>query len=288
MLTLLLIFCVTALIIGFLVFPGESSLGQRAPFWGVNHAHRGLHTHNQSIPENSIAAFTAAVDAGYGIELDVQLSKDGEVVVFHDDDLLRACGVQKKVDELTYDELSELYLFDTQQKIPLLKDVLKTVDMRVPLIIELKTGKNNKELCRATWRLLRQYDGDICIESFDPMIVRWFKKYVPGLLRGQLAAHPFEKPYTLKRIVAGLCLANFLSRPHFIAYEKGERPLIIRVLQKFCMSVVWTANQNDDAPSLEMENDAVIFEYYEPEPRYIELPQSPKIIMADPNEDPPV
>ena len=95
----------------FLLAPGASSKRQRAPFWGVNFAHRGLHTRDKSVPENSMEAFRLAAEAGYGIELDVQLSKDGQVVVFHDDTLSRVCGVDGRVDEKTYEELRQLSLF---------------------------------------------------------------------------------------------------------------------------------------------------------------------------------
>ena len=102
----------------FLIAPGSSTKRQRAPFMGTNCAHRGLHSRDKSVPENSLEAFRLAAEAGYGIELDVQLSKDGQVVVFHDDTLDRVCGVHVRVDELTLSELRELRLCGTDQTIP--------------------------------------------------------------------------------------------------------------------------------------------------------------------------
>ncbi len=269
---ILTIVCAVFLAAFFLLLPGASTEAQRAPFWGLNCAHRGLHTRDLTIPENSIAAFTAAVDAGYGIELDIRLSSDGEVVVFHDETLQRMCGIAGRVEEKPFHELRELPLLDSNQRIPLLRDALELIDSRVPLIIELKTTKLYKKLCQSAWRILRQYDGDICIESFDPRIVRWFKKQAPGLLRGQLSAPASLLDRGLQGYVVSWLLCNFLGRPHFIAYHKGHHPLPVRLVQRFAMRMVWTAGPEDAAVLLEDENDTVIFEFYEPEPRYKETP----------------
>ncbi len=259
----------------FCVMPGEATAAQRAPFWGVNHAHRGLHTPNKTVPENSLPAFTAAVDAGYGIELDIQLSRDGEVVVFHDPDLQRVCGMPDAVADLTFEELRAHNLHATEQKIPHLWEVLDLVAQKVPLIIEVKQVPDYRALCRAAWKILRTYDGDVCVESFDPRIVRWWRKNVPGLLRGQLTI-PQEPRSGLPGFLAGHCLFNFWGRPGFVACEKGKRPLGVRVAQRFCMSVVYTAQPEDDTTQLELDYDAVIFEYYQPQPRYLTAPGEPE------------
>lgn len=276
MLTAIVIATALILLVLFALFPQESSGEQRAPFWGVNHAHRGLHSRDKSIPENSLAAFTAAVDQGYGIELDIQLTQDGQVVVFHDDDLLRVCGVPGLVADFTYEQLQQFTLHETGQKIPLLWDVIELVSSQVPLIVELKTRPDYRPLCEAAWRILRTYDGDFCVESFDPRIVRWWKVHVPGILRGQLAATPKSLANGLPGYVVGWGLANFWGRPHFIAYEKGKKPPLIRLAQQFGMSVVWTARPEDDTHLLEIENDSVIFEFYEPLPRFASLPSLPQ------------
>ncbi len=259
-----------------LVLPGEANAEQRRPFWGRNIAHRGLHSRAAGRPENSLAAFTAAVDGGYAIELDIQLTKDGKIVVFHDDDLERVCGAPGRLDAHSYEELSALRLFDSDQGIPLFEDVLALVDGQVPLVIELKTSPRQKQLTQSAWQMLRLYDGDICIESFDPRIVWRFKRYVPGLLRGQLAAPPKELKKGFIGCLIGWGLANFMGRPNFIAYRKGPRPPFIRLAQRLCMSVVWTATPDDDTTQLEMDSDAVIFEGYQPEPRYMEPPDEPE------------
>ena len=136
----------------FLTAPGRAGKAQKKPFMYKNFAHRGLHSRDKSIPENSLAAFERAASAGYGMELDVQLSRDGEVVVFHDDDLKRVCGVEAKVADLTLEELRKLRLCGTEETIPLFSEVLKCVRGRGALIVELKNGKRNKELCEKTSR----------------------------------------------------------------------------------------------------------------------------------------
>ena len=101
-------------------------------------AHRGLFAKDQSIPENSMAAFSNAVAHGYGIELDIQLTKDKQLVVFHDHTLTRMCGIDLPVCEMTYEELRKYTLLDTDERIPLFKDVLDLVNGKVPLLVEIK------------------------------------------------------------------------------------------------------------------------------------------------------
>lgn len=273
--------CGLAVLFIWMVLPGESNAAQRAPFWGLNIAHRGLHSKDKTIPENSLAAFTAAIDAGYGIELDIQLSKDNEVVVFHDDDLRRVCGVAGRVDSYTLAELKAFRLFGTGQAIPTLKEVLALVNQQVPLVIELKTGPKRIALCHAAWNILCTYDGDICVESFDPRILRMFKKYVPGLLRGQLIAAPKTLGGTPASYLVGWGLGHFLGRPHFLACHKGKMSLPIRFAGRFAMRLVWTVTDTDDYDSLEDAYDAVIFEGYQPLPRYHDKLDEPPFNPAE-------
>lgn len=244
--------------------PGRATRRQKAPFRGMNFAHRGLHSRDQSVPENSLKAFELAAAAGYGIELDVQLSKDGQVVVFHDDTLERVCGVQKRVDELTYEELLKLRLCGSDYTIPLFSQVLDTIRGRGPLIVELKDGKRNRELCEKTYELLSDYRGQVCIESFNPMIVAWFRLHGKDLVRGQLSMPAGRYPETMKKPLAFLLshgLLNFLCRPQFIAYRIGKKPLTIRLSERLgAMKVAWTSHE----PKNEKGNDAVIFEFYKP------------------------
>ena len=137
--------------------------------------HRGAYDNGAGIPENSIPAFRIASDLGVGVELDVQLSRDGQVVVFHDDNLKRVCGVDASVDSLDYEELQKLRLLGTDFRIPLFSEVLEVLSSsRAPVVVEIKSGKNNDELCQKTLELLKNSDVRYCVESFNPFIVRWF------------------------------------------------------------------------------------------------------------------
>ena len=239
----------------------------RSVFRGVFYAHRGLHNIDIGIPENSIAAFRRSKEAGYGTEFDVQLSKDGQVVVFHDDDLKRVCGVDARVDSMRYDELSKLPLLGTDEHIPLLSDVLACFDgTKMPLIVELKTGKRNAELCRKTCELLFAFSGNYCIESFDPFIVNWFAKNAKDVVRGQLATDVSEYMPAQKKIVAKLlsnCAFSFMNKPDFIAYKNVPLPRHVKkLLSKGVMLFSWTSRSAGDCPK---NSDGVIFERYEPQ-----------------------
>ena len=252
--------------------PALPSKQKKAAFYGKNIAHRGLYEKDQSIPENSIPAFSRAVENGYGVELDVQLSRDGKVVVFHDDDLKRACGDARRVDEVDLEELKTLSLFGTDEKIPLFDEVLATIGGKTPIIVELKTGRRNKELCEKTLAALRAYTGDTCIESFDPTIVAWFKKNARDIFRGQLSQMPVEYrkigKSPLLSFLLGTTALNLIARPNFIAYRIGKKAFPVRVAEFLgAVPVAWTSH--DEAT--EKDFDVVIFEYYRPKTQYKQL-----------------
>ena len=255
--------CAVALPV-FILAPGRADRRQKEPFRNRNFAHRGLHSRDRSVPENSLKAFDLAAEAGYGIELDVQLSKDGQVVVFHDDTLNRVCGIDARVDELNYAELRDLSLLDTEEKIPLFSDVLAVIRGRGPLIVELKNGRSNKELCEKTCEMLRKYNGEVCIESFNPMIVAWFRFHAKEFLRGLLSAPKEEYEGQTSKFTAFLLsrgMINFICRPQFIAYKIGKRPASINLsLALGAMNVGWTSHETRN----EKGRDAVIFEFYRP------------------------
>lgn len=253
----------------FLVAPGRLTKAQRAPFCGRMYAHRGLYEADQSVPENSLAAFWRAAEAGYGIELDVQRTRDGEIVVFHDESMLRACGVEKHIREYTLAELRDIPLFGTEHRIPRFADVLDAVGGRVPLIVELKYAADWQPLCGETLRLLRAAGGAYCVESFHPRIVRWFYKNAPEVVRGQLSeayrySHknlPWYESLMMSRL-----LCNFLTRPQFVAYRIGPMCLSARLCELLgAMRVRWTARPENDLAKLQAGADAIIFEHMRPE-----------------------
>lgn len=252
-------------IAGYLSAPRTVEESAYAPFQNRYIAHRGLHSCGDGVvPENSLAAFRAACEEGYGIELDVQLSADGQVVVFHDDGLKRVCGVDAPVCSKTLEELKALPLLGSEERIPLFSEVLETVAGRAPLIVELKNGKRNDELCEKTLALLKEYTGDFCIESFSPSIVRWFREHAPQIVRGQLAcqAKDYGADSQIGPFFLSHCLLNVLSRPHFIAYDLKEKPWTVRFAELLgAKKVCWTSRHPGD----EVGQDTVIFEGYRPE-----------------------
>lgn len=147
--------------------------------------HRGLHD-NKQVPENSMLAFSKAVEKGYGIEFDAYLTKDGKVIIHHDLSLKRSCGMNVKAPNIDSNHLENYKLMNTEQTIPLLSDLLKLVDGKVFLVIELKATMRVKKTCEAVWNLLKDYKGAYCVESFQNSIVRWWKKHHPEVIRGQL------------------------------------------------------------------------------------------------------
>ena len=272
--TLLIIFLLPVILIllfFFLIAPARVDARLRASFFGCRFAHRGLHAKDKSVPENSLAAFRLAVEAGYGIELDIRFTKDKQLVVFHDDTLLRMCGVDQRVDAFTYAELQEFRLLDSDEQIPLFSEVLSLVNGRIPLLVEIKTGPENALLCQHAYDMLQTYQGLYCIESFHPMIVRWFKKHAPQILRGQLSAPMQAFDGALSGISAFLLsrlLTNVLARPHFIAYHKGKAPLSVSLCQTLgAMRAVWTLRDTDytgNPAELFEANDMIIFEFFRP------------------------
>ncbi len=229
----------------------------------VEYAHRGLHGKN--VPENSIMAFKKAVDEGVGIELDVQLSKDGTVMVFHDYTLIRMTGLNKKLSELTLEELKELSLKDTSEKIPTFKEVLELVDKKVPLLIELKGESLDSSLCPKVYEELKNYSGPYCIESFNPLLIRDIKKYLPDCFCGQLYTNVVrdKKKATPLNIILTLMAFNFLAKPDFIAFNKEDRtslPVKITTGLYKAPKFVWTVKNENELTVARKNDECAIFE----------------------------
>ena len=250
----------------FLIAPAHATREQKAPFMDRNYAHRGLHKKDKSVPENSLSAFRRAVKAGYGVEMDVHITADDQLVVFHDDTLKRMIpgAPDGRIETFTLDELKEFHLLKTEEQIPTLQEALAVLAGRVPLILEIKPGPRNDRLCALTAGALARYTGPVCIESFDPFILRWFKRNAPQYLRGQLAQRPEDDAETLAKpqaMLAGNLLLNFAARPHFVAYRIGAKPLTVRLCESMgAMKAGWTSREWKH----EKDYDMVIFEHYKP------------------------
>jgi glycerophosphoryl diester phosphodiesterase len=192
---------------------------------GRRYAHRGLHDIQKGVPENSLLAFRLAKESGYGIELDVHLSRDGRLVVEHDDTLRRTCGADLKIEETDWETLSALRLEGTEEKLPLLEEVFDLIDGKVPLLIELKVvGGNWAKLGQAVSDALKKYRGPYCIESFEPRALLWFRQNDPAIPRGQLAGN-VRKESNVSPLINFLLknlLVNALSRPDFVAYNHQD------------------------------------------------------------------
>ena len=249
--------------------PRLSRQKQWAPFKGVYYAHRGLHDNESEAPENSLPAFKKAVKAGYGIELDVQLTKDRVPVVFHDFTLERACGKPGKVYEYTYEELQQFPRFQSNERIPKFEEVLKVVDGKVPLIVEIKLEWMDLTVCAFVDKLLKEYKGMYCIESFNPLVLTWYRRYHNDVLRGQLSdAFLKEGEYrgVLYWILQNLLL-NWMTKPDFVAYNhKYADNLSRRLCRKLYknMAAAWTIKSQQELEAAKEEFDVFIFDSFIP------------------------
>jgi glycerophosphoryl diester phosphodiesterase len=188
-------------------------------------AHRGLHDLAAGRPENSLAAFAAAAEAGYACELDVQLTDSGELIVLHDADLARVTGAARPSTTLTAGDLPRTHLFGGDQHVPTLAQVLDRVGGRIPLLIELKRGAsaNPRALVRGVLDALGNQSGQYALSSFDPALLR--------LVRAERAAYPvgqisglLKSQGPVRRLAGRTMVGNFVTRPDFISYELAALP----------------------------------------------------------------
>lgn len=254
----------------FLIMPRMFHRADRGPFMGYWYAHRGFHDNKGPAPENSLSAFKKAVEKGYGIELDVQLTKDKKVVVFHDNDLKRVCGIDCPVNLKTYEELQELRICSSEEKIPLFEEVLDLIRGRVPLIVEIKMVDASTEVCELANEILTGYSGKYCVESFHPMAVKWFKDHRPELMRGQLSSN-FAKDSGKKEntgeILVHYLLGNVICRPDFIAYSCDHVNNFSFFLTRLmgALPVAWTVKSRERLNNIHSKYKLFIFEGFSPE-----------------------
>lgn len=254
----------------FLIAPGcRKKTRVRAALPCRWYAHRGLH--GRDIPENALPAFEAAAGKGYGIEMDVRLTKDKKIVVHHDPDLTRTCGEEKKICDLTLNELSAFRLFGTSCEIPTLDAVCQAVNGRTPLLIEMKSDRGNRKLPKLLHEQMQGYKGVWCVESFDPRMLFWFRLHDRRVIRGQLAMDPYrsrEGETGLRFRAAGHLLMNFLSRPDFIAYgHQGDKNPSFRFVRRVFRPVTaaWTVKSAEESEKLKSVYDVQIFEGFCPD-----------------------
>ena len=269
MITLLIILVVVAALYVLSTMCRRGHKGLEA-LWGWAYAHRGLHS--DGVPENSMAAFRAALEGGYGIELDVHLMKDGNLAVIHDASLKRTAGADVKIEDLTIADLPNYPLENTAEIIPLFSQVLELYGGKAPLIIELKAeGGNHAALTKAVCDLMDRYNGPYCMESFDPRCVAWLTKNRPDILRGQLTENfvinkRSPLPVYLKFILTHQ-LENFLIRPDFVAYKFADRKTLGNWIVRNIwgtQGVTWTLKSQSEFDTAVQEGWLPIFEGFRP------------------------
>ena len=281
-----ILFCIVlilVLLVLFAVWPNKRRDALRAPFVGHNCAHRGYFGKDQRPPENSLPAFAAAAQNGYGIELDVQFTSDRRLVVFHDDTLDRMTPAKGFVHDMDWADFSAQPLAGSNEHPPLFADMLRTVaetNPDTPLIVEINSRAEYsktylEELCRAIIAALKAYPGPYCIESFDPRVVGIVRRQAPDILRGQLAdsyqSYRKDGTHAVPAFAFSHLLGNFLGRPDFIAWCPAKRNWAVKLNAALgAMMVMWTALPEHDTAKLEAENDAVIFQWYAPKQKYRE------------------
>lgn len=268
----ILLSCVGASVLLYLlaIMPRMLRRPDMKPFYKWMYAHRGLHDNETDAPENSLKAFEKAVDAGFGIELDIQLTKDGIPVVFHDYTLQRICGAEGKVMDYTYEELQQFLLCKSKERIPKLEEVLKLVSGKVPLIVEFKVEWLDLSLCPMADELLKQYHGVYCMESFNPLAVWWYRKNRPEVVRGQLSQNFYRdgeykgKLYFLLQHL----LMNFICKPDFVAYNHRHHNMLSRRICRRLYgntAVAWTIKSEQELQAAEKHFDLFIFDSFIPE-----------------------
>ena len=237
-----------------------------------DYAHRGYHDGDAGVPENSLAAFKRAVECGFGIELDIHLSKDDHLVVMHDSSLKRMCGEDVRVEDLTWEELQAYHLQETEEKIPDFAQVLEVVDGKIPMVIEVKpVGGNHAQLCEKVCEALEDYEGLYCIESFDPRAVAWVKENKPQIVRGQLLTYLRKHGETSYPAILDFALRNLLTscwtKPDFIAYHIEERNNVSLKLCRKLYSVCefdWTVRTPQEYKMVKDDGAFAIFENFDP------------------------
>ena len=240
---------------------------------GFRYAHRGFHDLEKGVPENSLSAFRAAAEHGFGAELDVHLMADGNLAVVHDSSLKRVCGADVQIEDLTAADLEKYPLIGSGERIPLLEEVLPVFEDRAPLVVELKVERGNAEaLVKAVMERLSPWQGLYCLESFHPQAVWHMKKHFPHVIRGQLSQNFFSGSETTPlapptAFLMTFLLSTFVTRPDFIAYNhKDRRNLSLRLMKLLynVPEVSWTVRTREELLALEKDGCIPIFEGFLP------------------------
>ena len=252
----------------YMIWPGNRR-EEMKKYTKVWYAHRGLH--DESKAENSMSAFAAAKEMGFGIELDVRLSKDGELVVFHDATLDRVVRREGRVIDFTAEELAGMSLSGTADGIPTLRQVLDLIDGAVPLLIEIKMGSGESGIAEKLIEVIEGYKGEFIVESFHPVALKIVKRARPDILRGILSYEYMKDERYKGKLIFKLSQnleLNFMSRPDFISYDhNGYNVPKLKLVHRLFKTplIAWTVKSQEDEDAARAHGfDAVIFENYIP------------------------
>ena len=206
-------------------------------------AHRGVFD-NRTIPENSISSFKKAMELFLPFELDVQLTKDNILVVFHDENLKRMCGVDKKVQDTTYEEIKNYRLLDSNETIPRLTDILKmNNDFRL-IDIEVKNTKRILETTNELFRCLQGYNNYI-VKSFNPKIVKRLKKRNPNMKVGYIINDKYDNGFhnflLKKKFMIKYCHADFIAISQTLFKKDKYKKMATKI-----PTMVWTIKYRTD------------------------------------------
>ncbi len=230
-------------------------------------AHRGFHKADLSIPENTISAFKEAIKYGYSIEFDINILKDGHIVVFHDHHLKRLFGIDKSLDTLTYDDIKALR-FPNGDHIPLLEEVLDFIDGKYNCLIELKPHGNVKRLCKYFMDIMKNYHGNYAVFSFHPKVVHILKKEYPHVIRGQISEY-FKDDLNMPKFIKFLMkrmMFNRFTKPDFISYGINDMPnkYLDKLKKKGITVISYAARNQSSFDFVKSHYDNVVFEYFHP------------------------
>ena len=226
-------------------------------------AHRGLH--DDEIPENSMNAFKEAIKYGYDIELDIRITKDNQLVVIHDKNLKRLCGINKNIHTLIYEEIKSLNLKETNQKISLLKDVLSEIPIKTKLLLELKKSRKDKKFVKEFIKLMENFDHIYAVHSFNPSILRHFKKLQPQIIRGHIIKSKPTNNIFINYVISRLPLYQYL-RPDFINHRFEDLPndKMDKLKNKGIMIISYTVRTQKDLDFIKKRYDNAVFEGFRP------------------------
>ena len=222
-------------------------------------AHRGLW--GGDIIENSLTAYKLAADKGYPIEIDLFLTRDNEIVCFHDDNLYRMTGKNDKIYNHTLAKLKSLSLKGTAERIPTLTEVLDICRGKVPLLIEIKDQPNDFIVDKAV-EILKEYDGEFAVQSFNPFYIKKVKRLAPDFICGILGTHKKERGKITNFILKHLCF-NFMIKPDFISYNKDGLKFVKHKAIKTPV-IAWTIENEKERQSLPPFVKNIIFENFIP------------------------